>query len=50
MDKILHPVTGQDGYFCSKREKEMIDVALIFMSENQSMDSSRSSECGGLDG
>ena len=28
MDKILHPVSGEKGYFCTELEKEVIDVAL----------------------
>lgn len=28
MDKILHPISGETGYFCSEKEKNLI-VAII---------------------
>ena len=28
MDTILHPITGEQGYFCSNKEKTLIDAIL----------------------
>ena len=28
MDKILHPISGEKGFFISELEKKMIDVAI----------------------
>ena len=28
MEKILHPISGETGFFCSIPEKEFIDVVL----------------------
>ena len=28
MDKILHPVSGEHGYFCTETEKVLIDTVL----------------------
>ena len=28
MDQILHPITGEQGYFCSSKEKEVIDAII----------------------
>lgn len=28
MDCILHPVSGEEGYFCTKQEKILIDAIL----------------------
>ena len=28
MDKILHPVSGESGYFCTETEKVLIDAIL----------------------
>ena len=49
MEKVFHPASGEKGFFCSLKEKELIDVAIIFLA-TQCKNSSRSSECGGLDG
>ncbi len=35
MDKILHPVSGEDGYFCTETEKILIDAILHDYSMNQ---------------
>lgn len=31
LEKIFHPVSGENGFFCTELEKELIDVALIEM-------------------
>ncbi len=28
MDKVLHPVSGESGYFCSELEKTVIDAII----------------------
>lgn len=28
MENILHPISGENGFFCTPQEKELIDVAL----------------------
>ena len=28
MDKIYHPVTGEEGFFCSVLEKKIIDASI----------------------
>lgn len=28
MEKIYHPVSGEDGYFCTNQEKVLIDAIL----------------------
>ena len=50
MESILHPISGENGYFCSEREKILIDAILIDFSVNQLVvtDSSRSAR-GGVD-
>lgn len=34
MDRIIHPVSGETGFFASEREKLIIDVALKQMLVN----------------
>ena len=29
MESILHPVSGEHGYFCSEMEKTLIDAILV---------------------
>jgi len=49
MDKILHPVSGEYGYFCSEKEKILIDAILQDFSMNQLVvQSSRSARGGDL--
>lgn len=43
MEKVFHPVTGQNGYFCSETEKELIDavfesISLTSRSNERDMD------------
>ena len=39
MDKILHPVTGETGFFCTPTEKGIIDAILMnFISSSKSGD------------
>lgn len=35
MDKILHPISGEEGYFCTSREKDLIDAVLKDFVVNQ---------------
>lgn len=50
MDKVFHPVSGEKGYFCSEKEKRIIDVALEFLSTQFKDAPLRSSECGVMNG
>ena len=47
MEKCFHPISGEPMYMATVKEKEIIDVALMLMLENNV--SSRSSECDGYD-
>lgn len=29
MNKIFHPVSGEEGYFCTEQEKMLIDAIII---------------------
>ena len=46
MERILHPVSGESGYFASEREKSMIDIAIIFMQNQSEKLPYSSQECG----
>ena len=35
MEKIYHPVSGQTGYFCTEKEKTLIDAVLTDYAINQ---------------
>ena len=35
MDKILHPISGEKGFFCSVEEKTLIDAIIKDFSVNQ---------------
>lgn len=50
MELINHPVSGEMGFFCTNKEKILIDAILIDFSVNQLVvtDSSRSAR-GGVD-
>ena len=48
MEKIYHPVSGENGYFCSEQEKVLIDAIVSDYSMNQLVVSSRSAR-GELD-
>ena len=50
MNKILHPVSGESGYFCTETEKVLIDAILNDYRMNQLVlqESSRSAR-GGFD-
>lgn len=37
MESITHPVSGENGYFCSEREKTLIDAVLVDFVVNQSI-------------
>lgn len=43
MEKILHPVSGEKGYFCTELEREIINTIV----DDWSL---RSSECGERNG
>ena len=49
MEKIFHPVSGESGYFCSEKEKILVDAIVSDYSMNQLVvtESSRSAR-GGL--
>lgn len=42
MDKVIHPISGEVGYFATQKEKELIDVAVRLLPQCVS---SCSSEC-----
>lgn len=48
MESIMHPVSGENGYFCSEREKILIDAILHDYSVNQLVITSSRSERGGV--
>ena len=35
MESILHPISGENGYFCSEKEKILIDAIIQDFSINQ---------------
>ena len=35
MEKIFHPTSGENGYFCSEQEKDLIDAIITDYSMNQ---------------
>ena len=35
MDKLIHPISGEHGFFCSTKEKILIDAILSDYSMNQ---------------
>lgn len=35
MEKIVHPISGENGYFTSEKEKTLIDAILVDYSMNQ---------------
>lgn len=48
MENIIHPVSGEQGYFCSLKEKILIDAIIQdFNSVNLVVQSSRSNVRGG---
>lgn len=49
MDLISHPISGEKGYFCTEREKVLIDAILCDYSSQFVLNSS-SPEGRGLDG
>jgi hypothetical protein len=51
INKVFHPVTGEEGFFCSKLEKQVIDaIVLEFKTALYEQNSPRSLECGGRNG
>ena len=46
MDYINHPVSGEKGYFCTEKEKTLIDAILIDFKMNQLV--TTSSQAGGV--
>lgn len=50
METIIHPISGENGYFCSEKEKVLIDAILSDYSMNQLVlhESSRSARGGEL--
>lgn len=37
MESIIHPISGENGYFCSEKEKTLIDAVLVDFVVNQSV-------------
>lgn len=50
MENIIHPISGEKGYFCSLKEKTLIDAILVDFSVNQLViqESSRSARGEGV--
>ena len=48
MDKILHPVSGEHGYFCTETEMVLIDAILHDYSMNQLVLSKTSHDVRGV--
>lgn len=48
MDKIIHPVSGEHGFFCTNKEKILIDAILCDYSMNQLVVTSANGR-GGVD-
>lgn len=48
MENIIHPISGEKGYFCSHKEKTLIDAIIQDFSMNQLViqESSRSNVRG----
>ena len=46
MERILHPVSGESGYFASEKEKSMIDIAVLFMANQSEKLPCSPQECG----
>ena len=49
MEKFIHPVSGEIGYFCSEKEKVVIDIILKNSMNHLVLESSRSAR-GGVNG
>lgn len=49
MEKFIHPVSGEKGYFCSEKEKTLIDAILVDFSVNQLVIQSSSRSARGVD-
>lgn len=51
MQSILHPISGENGYFISTKEKEIIDAILTDFKMNQLLVTQSSHNVrGGFDG
>ena len=48
MQSIIHPISGENGYFCSEKEKILIDAILVDYRMNQLVTTSQSMR-GGVD-
>ncbi len=48
MESIIHPISGQQGYFCTEKEKTLIDAIIQDFNVNQLViqESSRSARGG----
>ena len=42
MEKMIHPISGEKGYFATSDEKEIIDLAIILLIASQESMSSHS--------
>ena len=49
MDSILHPVSGEKGYFCTETEKLLIDAILNEFSNQLVIQETSASRRGGSD-
>lgn len=47
MERILHPISGEKGYFATEQEKTLIDAIIQDFSMNQLVVTSHSSVSGG---
>ena len=50
MDKMIHPISGEKGFFTTMEEKKLIDIAIILLVASQEPMSSHSfTVCGVAD-
>ena len=42
MDKMIHPISGEKGYFTTMEEKKIIDLAIMLLIASQESMSSHS--------
>ena len=47
MERIYHPVSGQNGYFCTEKEKDLIDAVLTDFAINQLVVTTSANSRGG---
>lgn len=46
MERLIHPISGEQGYFTTVREKELIDIVMCMLLVSQIDATFCSAECG----